>query len=457
MPAYPQAPLPRDFLDVIASRIGTYTGDPHHAERSATLRYSGQDLARRMTELMVEPLRRHADAADGPDRDSIRTEYDSVRRRLIQHLSLELSRVATDRTGSPLQRGQHARAAAERVFAGMLDHVQPVAVQAREPRAVGLDEQRRAEAALAVVNGVAGPGPSDAGLAARFGEDYLPRARDLAATMAADPAGDHSAELRDFAASMTNRLRILAGDRSIQPRARAEEERIGRRTPVPAPSQTLHDGVAIAWVDVQAQEIAGALELPGAVADELSRIRPPYRWEGAMADGLADTIARATEAPGRPDDPRLSVDEVLDRMHAAGQDLGEHPQWNEAARLLVGSREDGDQLRSQVSAAMRSEYDRQYYSLRGEEQFRTDGVPARRAELVGADIARAGVAVVESADRAARDRETGLRTAVGAGLLPESGRRGDPGTAARSDGGVASFDRSARTRTGGTQERGTYR
>lgn len=414
MPAYPQAPLPRDFLDVLATRIATYTGNPHHAAVSATLRYAGQDLARRMTELMVEPLLRHGEAADGPERESIRTEYDSVRRRLIQHLSQDLARVPNDGTGSPIQRAQHARAEADRVFAGMIDHVQPVAVQVREPRAVGLDEQRRAEAALAVVNGVAGPDRSDAGIAMRLGEDFLPRARELAAAMADDPARDHSAELGEFSAALNRRLRILAGDRGTQPEARREEQRLGRSTPVPAPSQTLHDGVAIAFTDVQAEEIAVALELPAAVRDELSRIRPPYRWEGAMADGLADTISRVTDQPGGF---RYGVDEVLDRIHAAGRELGTDRQWDEAARLVTGPDGD-DRLRSEVAGAMRSEYDRQYYALRRDQGWRETGVPPRRAEEIGADIAKAGIAEVEAAGRVARERDAGLQTAVGAGLTP---------------------------------------
>ena len=443
-----------DFLDVIANRIIAYTGDPHGDDVRAYLEYSGQDLARRMSELTLEPLRRHAEAADGPERESIQAAYADVRYRLIQHVSLALSRRSRSTAASQLQRGQHGRAEGERIFAEMLDHVQPVAVRLGEPRALGLEQDRRSRAAIRVVNGITGPSTRDGSLAYSLGEQYLPRAEKLVETMTGDDrAPAENSSLKDYADSLTNRLRLLAGDRGTQPGARAEEERLRTSKPVSAPNETLRDGIAIAYVDVRAAEIVDTLELPEPVADGISRLRPPYRWEGAMAGGFADTISRVC--------PEYGVDEVLDRLKAADRGNGGTAQWDRAAQLLVGSREDAADLEPKVSAAMRSEYDRQYYQLRRDPQFLDTAVPSRPAEQVGADIVRAGVAQIEAADQGRRERDASLQTAVGAGLLPAASGRGPASAPTRAGGSGAAvrtdLDRAARTRPGNAGDRGPDR
>ena len=427
-----------DFLDVIANRIIAYTGDPHGDDVRAYLEYSGQDLARRMSELTLEPLRRHAEAADGADRESAQAAYADVRYRLIQHVSLALSRRFRSDAVSQLQRGQHGRAEGERIFAEMLDHVQPVAVRLGEPHALALEQDRRARTAIRIVNGVSGPSERDGSLAYSLGQQFLPRAEKLAEAMKADDrAPTMNSALKDYADSLTNRLRLLAGDHHTQPDARAEEERLRRSKPVAAPNETLRDGIAIAYADVRAEEIVAALELPEPVADGMSRLRRPRRWEGEMADGFADAIAGVR--------PEYIADEVLDRLKAADRGNGGPAQWDRAAQLLVGSRDDAADLAPKVSAAMRTEYQRQYGLLRRDPQFGETAIPSRPAAQIGAAIVSAGVEQITSADKIHHERETSLHTAVAAALLPASGRGGDVGAASARAGDA---DGAARTEAG---------
>jgi hypothetical protein len=316
--------LPDVFVRTLADRVSAYTG---HGRRDvlAALELPRPSLPAAVGDLLLEPMRQHLDAVDRRSRDDVEREYFSARRRLENELRDALSRVSGG-AGSALERQASARTDAERTFATSLRVVQPVALAAREPRAV------RAELAVRLESVDA---PSGLAPGRTLDTPQLRTALDEVGTN----AHRSWASPREHQAEICYALWDAAGQEDPAVPAETLSHELD-------PSEAMRRGTAFQWARSAAPEAAQALGLnqfvPG--IDDVAVL--PQRDLGAAAAGFAAGLAEATG--GRP---REALDEMCSAM-----DLGADVQWRRAARRLAPDL--APEQNALVATAMRDGYGR---------------------------------------------------------------------------------------------------
>ncbi len=316
--------LPDVFVQTLADRVSAYTGHDRR-DVATTLEGPRDALPAAVGDLLLEPMKQHLGTVDRRARDDVEREYLSAWRRLENELRDALSRVSGG-AGSALERQAAARQDAERTFTTSLRVVQPVALAAREPRAL------RAELAVRLES-VAAP----SGLAPDRTLD-TPQLR-----TALDEVGTNAhrswSSPRDHQTEICYALWDAAGQ---------EDPAVPAATPSHEldPSEAMRRGTAFQWARSAAPEVTKSLGLnefvPG--IDDVAVL--PQRDLGAAAAGFAAGLAEATD--GRP---REALDELCSAM-----DLGADVQWRRAARLLAPKL--APEQNALVATAMRDGYGR---------------------------------------------------------------------------------------------------
>ncbi|WP_134123986.1 hypothetical protein [Kribbella kalugense] len=389
--------LPQEYVKVLAQRLADYSGGDLAAVRAA-VQYAGDDLPSRITELMLNDMRDHVEDQGNP---AYLNEYQSVRRRLLDAMRVQVARVRREPVGTAVLQQQGAREDAEQTFAEALRVADPVAVGIEVPRALELQHSARIAAGLDPLAALpAGQSPS----AETVGR-WLTESERLSAP------GHDDADRQRFVTEVDRVLRRAAGDAQYEPRSNTRES-----------EPTLRDGVAVAWARGARLELGRVFEEAGALGEERVLGDPalavPERFEGRMVDGLAAAIGERT---GR------SAQEVLDVMCAAGgPDARDHDQWHAARQFLAPEASlarvqhvDPPYARWLVVDAMREELKRHYGT--------PDREPSISPEEVGARMAAEGAQTAENlgvGPASAIEHDADLDAAMkAAGLPPSSGQR----------------------------------